>query len=233
MARQAFIQSILKASGLAEKAGIRSHFNMNPNLPTDYVGRVRNLSYLEQWELHDRHFWYHIKLEEQSLLYFKEDSFKYISSPFESLDSLDEYESRIKQELYDNNYPEEEIELYLDDIEQQYQLYLETEARYGSYTPLRVDIHPEQYKKVSHPITHLHIGHGNESRLPIKKYMTPFAFTGFVIATFYPKNWELLRQNNVLNDDDFRALNTSLLHVHRENADHWCEVEEEQRFYLT
>ena len=63
--------------------------------------------------------------------------------------------------------------------------------------------------------------------------MTPFAFTGFVIATFYPKNWELLRQNNVLNDDDFRALNTSLLHVHRENADHWCEVEEEQRFYLT
>ncbi len=112
MAKQAFIQSILKASGLAEKAGIRSHFNMNPNLPTDYVGRVRNLSYLEQWELHDRHFWYHIKLEDQSLLYFKEDSFKYISSPFESLDSLDEYESRIKQELYDNNYPEEEIELY-------------------------------------------------------------------------------------------------------------------------
>jgi hypothetical protein len=227
-----FIQSIKKSSELTLRAEIRAHYNPTPNLPSDYVGKVRNLSYLEQWEVHNEQYWYHLKLEDQSLLFFEKDSFKYIASPYETLDNFDEYELRIRQELYDEGLQQEEIEEYIEDIDTQYQYYLETESKYGSYTPIRVDTHPHQYNKINHPVTHLHMGHGNESRLPIKKLMTPFSFTGFVLSTFYPRQWNKLRTENMLTDQEYKELNENLPLVPHQNTNHWCPVEEENRFYL-
>lgn len=232
MSGSSFLQSIKKASDLALKAKVRSHYNPWPNLPSDYISQVRNLPYYEQWEMHNKNFWYHIKLNDQSLLYFENDSFKFIPSPFDALDSLKDYEDRVKQELFDNGYSEDEIQDYLEDVEDQYQNYLDTESALGDYTPLRVDTHPNQYNKVNHPLSHLHIGHGNESRVPIKRIMTPLAFTGFVISTFYPSEWEVLRVYENMAPDEFRALNEGLPLIPHSQRDYWCNVEEEMRFYL-
>lgn len=232
MSTNAFLQSVKRASDLFLKAGIREHYNSNISLPKDYVSQVRDLTYFDLWSIHNDSFWYHIKLHDQSLILFFEDSFKYIATPFENMGTLEEYEKTKKQELYDNNFSKPEIDTYLEDIIDEYQKYLETESKFGSYTPIRVDIHPDQYNRIYHPLTHLHIGHANESRIPIKRIMTPHAFSGFILSIFYPKIWKTLRDKKLINDDEFKSLNVNLPLTNHEYKQYWCKDEEEMRFYL-
>ncbi|WP_146448833.1 DUF2290 domain-containing protein [Vibrio kanaloae] len=232
MSENAYLQSISKASELLQTIGLKAHHNSMLTLPSDYVNRVRDLPYLQQWELHNSHFWYHLKLQDQSLILFKADSFKFMMSPFDKMETSTEFEERITQEWHDEGFSQEEVNCLLEDLDTLYSNYLDTELKHGAYTPLRVDIHPEQYHKVHHSVSHLHIGHDNESRLPIKKIMTPFAFVGFVISTFYPKQWRLLREDSLIPEADFLQLNQTLDSITSRHNDKWCPVEEENRFYL-
>jgi hypothetical protein len=232
MSTNAFLLSIAKASELLSKAEVRSHYNTIVNLPHNYVNQVRDLSYTQLWKKHNENFWYHVKFSDQSLILFLDDSFKFIMSPFSKMETLDEYECRIRQELFDNGYSLEEIEEYIEDIDVQYMSYIDTELTFGSYTPVRVDNHPEQYHASYHPMTHIHIGHDNESRIPLKKIMTPYAFAGFILATFYPKEWDRIRKEDKITEQDYRLLNDNLVSVPHYNQELWCTTEEELRFYL-
>jgi hypothetical protein len=232
MSDNSFLQSIAKASALFSKADIRAHYNNHVSLPKGYVEQLRHNSYREQWEIYNKNHWYHIKLEDQSLILFKKDSFKYIMTPFAKMESKSLYEDKFKQELFDEGYNDIEIDELCEDIEMIYQNYLDTELKIGSHTPIRFDYHPMQYNNVNHPVSHLHIGHENDSRIPIKKIMTPYAFSGFILATFYPDHWKRIRIENKISEIDYNLMNKSLSTVQEKHTDKWCPDEEENRFFM-
>lgn len=226
-----YTSSLKRAKELFRKAGLLIHSD-NPHLPSGYVSQVRGLSYPEEWKIHNDKFWYHIKLSDESLILFKPDSFKYFMSPFEQLMTIEQYEDQLKQELIAAQYSDKDIEEYLVDVDTMHQQYIETELAKGAYTPIRVDIHPDQYHKTHHPVTHLHIGHDNQSRIPIKKIMTPQAFASFIIATFYPEEWKRIREDKLLDGAEYASTNQTLESVTKNHNNKWCSEEEEKRFYL-
>ncbi len=228
----AYRSSVKRAKDLFNKAGLLIHSD-NPHLPSGYVSQVRGLSYPDEWKIHNDKFWYHIKLSDESLILYKPDSFKYFMSPFEPLMSPEQYEEQVRQELAAESFTADQAEEYLEDLETMYRDYVDTELIRGEYTPIRVDIHPGQYKKTHHPVTHLHIGHGNESRIPIKKLMTPLAFASFIIATFYPVQWKRIREDKLLDGAEYASTNQTLESVTKNHNSKWCNEEEEKRFYLT
>lgn len=234
MSSVSFNSSIAQAKNLVEKCNLLSHVNTYVNIPSDYVGVVRDLPYHEQWATHESRYWYHIKLSDDSLLFFKEDSFKYMMSPYSEMQSQEEYEQNELRALTLEGYSESDaLELVSFSLEKDYSDYVDTEASLRLATPVRLDIHPHQYHATHHPVTHLHIGHGNESRLPVKKIMTPYAFTSFVIATFYPEQWRTHSESEGSDAAHTNSMKNALSNVPHEYSDKWCSVFEESRFYLT
>lgn len=227
-----FNMSIEEARKIIVQCGLLSHVNTHIYIPSDYVGQVRGLNYSQQWEIHNFQHWYHIKLIDQSLIFFKEDSFKYMMSPFEDMMSQDEFAQHEIKKLIEEGYDKEDAnELVYDDIERDYSFYLDTEMRAKMATPIRLDIHPDQYHATHHPLTHLHIGHDNESRLPVKRIMTPYAFTCFLIATFYPNKWKLLIEKG--SGSLLADVKNNLPLVSHQFSTKWCADLEESRFYLS
>lgn len=113
-----------------------------------------------------------------------------------------------------------------------YESYIETVSDYKSFTPIRLDQHPEQYKPTHHPAHHLHIGYENDSRIPVKRVLTPLAFTSFVLSTFYPKGWIKLHDDGHMDVDTVRSLKISLPMVNHERQEIWDQELEEKRLYL-
>lgn len=231
---RAFHHSIELAQLLVRKANLLGDINKNVHIPVGYISTVRDLSYQELWQYNNENFFYHIKLTDESLIFFQEDSFKYSMCPYESFMSYDEFESEQKRLLAEDGYSEEDIDSLLgDSLTKDFQNYLETDVNYRIVTPLRVDIHPEQYREMHHPLTHLHVGFSNKSRIPIKRIMTPYAFTAFVISTFYPEHWIELLQSGTLSDNEWKQMNEHLRFVHYDHDNKWHPIFEENRFYLT
>jgi hypothetical protein len=59
-----------------------------------------------------------------------------------------------------------------------------------SATPIRYDYNEGQYVKVIHPTSHIHIGHENEVRIPLKVILSPQSFVAFIIRHIYYDEWK-------------------------------------------
>jgi hypothetical protein len=233
MSTNAFLQSIADSKSLLEESGLLIHSNHRMTLPSDYISRLRELSYYEQWNMHNEMYWYQLKIDDQSLFFFKEDSFKYMMSPFANLLTQEEFQQDSLKNLIRDGYSEaESMSLIEEGIDKDYSDYLDTESSFKVSTPVRLDIHPDQYHPTHHPVTHLHIGHDNESRIPVKKIMTPFSFVGFIVATFYPEAWKRLVRSGYLNAEQLKRLKGNLNIVSKIHSGKWCAQYEETRFYL-
>lgn len=65
-----------------------------------------------------------------------------------------------------------------------------SELRYTQHPPLvRYENAPSQYVELSHPCSHLHIGHYSENRWPVRRVLTPLAFTLLLLKLFYADFW--------------------------------------------
>jgi len=226
------IKSIRDSLDILEAASLLSEPNEWVNIPMNYASQSRGLPYKEYWELHKKNFWFHARLNDDSLLLFEEDSFRFVMSPI-SIPSQEDY---FLSELGDDwaNLDDESKEDFLasGSFQNEYNLFVESVSDFKSFTPIRLDQHPEQYKSISHPAHHLHIGYENESRIPVKRVLTPLSFTAFIISTFYPKAWEILYSNEYMNEETINNLKARLgLITHIDNK-YWNEEHEEKRLYL-
>lgn len=91
----------------------------------------------------------------------------------------------------------------------------------------RYDFDPSIYNGIIHSASHLHIGWGNEIRIPIINLMTPEIFVDFVIKNIYKDKWQvsitdenfkkrilsLKRQTEILEKDFFNEEEKSILHI--------------------
>ncbi len=226
------IGAIRACVSLVENAGLLSDLNENVNLPYNYVGQVRGLQYLEYWNLHKKNFWFHIKFNDDGLILFEEASFRYIMSPI----SLPTTEDFINHDIGNDweLFTEEEKRNYVlsDYFKNSYESFIETTSDYKSFTPIRLDQHPEQHKPITHPAHHLHIGYENESRIPVKRVLTPLAFTAFILSTFYPNGWEKLHKDAHINEESICDLKSKLAMVAHLDQRLWDTAWEENRLYL-
>lgn len=180
------LDSISRSISLFKDCGFVSNYNKDIVLPSDLPSQLRGLGYEQEWEQILANNWYHIQLDDCSLLQFSKSNYRYFMVPFESL-SLDGF--------FESFFPDPE---YKEDpdlfsaVYTEYLQYIESSSVRKPVTPVRFDIdyHEERYCPISHPACHIHIGLENESRIPVKRELSPLAFSAFIVRTFYPKVWK-------------------------------------------
>lgn len=162
-------------------------------LATEMVRELRELSYLDQWKTCRSNEWFHIEMEDLSLLLFTEgatSSYSYLQCPLD----VPSYRQFLEQRGL--AFSTQNRRENLDD----YSMLLETAGLRQHLTPMRYDLDPNGYRSGVHPLAHIHIGLSNNVRIGIRKKMTPLAFVLFVMRQAYPESWaRLLQQKEVGN----------------------------------
>ncbi|MCZ3383854.1 DUF2290 domain-containing protein [Kosakonia sp. SOY2] len=172
-----------KAVKLARAVNLLGNFNSRVIYPNTMPGDLRPLSYEDAWRKCKENSWYDIELDDSSLLIFKQDGYSYIRVPFFSL-SFSEF-----AEEYFESEPEWKEEENKHILAEEYEKYLSSQLKPQHHMPVRFDIDPTYYCEHTHPLYHFHFGIENESRIPSNRELTPLSFTGFILRTFYPKEW--------------------------------------------
>jgi hypothetical protein len=60
---------------------------------------------------------------------------------------------------------------------------------FNSVPMIRFETSERQYRPVSHPFSHLHIGRHSDNRWSAKRQLDPLTFTMLLIKHYYPENW--------------------------------------------
>lgn len=115
-------------------------------------------------------------------------SYSYYKSPFDMVG----YESFLEDHRFEKS--EEAMLLYQ-------QLASEADILEDKIC-LRYDLSCSSFKELSHPTSHIHFGFGNDARLSVDKFLTPYIFTMFVITTFYSTESFLTTLEIVLGQKD-------------------------------
>lgn len=194
------------------------HFVVTPTI----IGQLRTRPYFDQWRTALDEGWYHVRLEDHSLLVFDDTngrpSYSYVQCPLD-LESMREYLNRTGYEFNARNARE---------AQEDYENLRETAQLRRHLAPIRYDIDPTGYLSGSHPLGHIHIGLDNNIRIGVRRLMSPMAFSLFVMRQMYPVSWRRLL--------DYSE-NCRLPHLCRHGlpliaGEHWGEMDEIEA-YLT
>lgn len=142
---------------------------------------------------------YDILLKDNSFLQFsmeiensRNNEFKLRYAYYQSPNKVKTYEDFLESIGFDY---EECGDSFLNDYDQ----YVWEEQINKGACPIRYDFDYELYKRLKHSISHIHIGHNNEVRIPTGKVLLPEKFILFIIRNVYPNIWvEIVENNNKL-----------------------------------
>jgi len=160
-------------------------------LNSEIIGELRTRAYERQWKMCFERRWYHIRLEDHSLLAFNYDalrpSYQFLDCPL-SIPTLREYLDSQKLSMRDRHSP---------DVQDEYRQVIETAAPKTAVTPIRYDFDAGSYRCGVHPAGHIHIGLENEIRFGVRREMSPLGFVMMVVRQRYPENWELILESTL------------------------------------
>lgn len=113
-------------------------------------------------------------------------------------------------------------------FEEDYRQYLEEQEFISNYCTIRYDSDYKSYKPLIHSVSHLHIGHQNNIRIPINKVITPLKFVLFVIKHVYYHKW----RDMVNHESQYltKLLNKGRREGFNLSADKWAKNEELELF---
>lgn len=178
-----FYSQLNYLSVLLKKIGLLEEYNQYPEDISLSLAENRKLSYNELWKSYFSKNNYNFHLKDSSLLLFSFDttSFTYISNPRDSIsfgDFLVEWDFEHEADKY-ILYPE-------------YEQYL-SECNLKEFPLLiRYDFDENSYNHGMHPVSHLHIGFGNNTRIGLINKIDVEAFVYFIIRQLYPSYWQLI-----------------------------------------
>lgn len=162
------------------------HFSITPAI----IRELRELSYFEQWRKARANSWFHVELEDHSLVLFSEStnaaSFSYLQCPL-SVPSFREFLNTLNLQYSTQNRRE---------LRDEYELVLDTADLRAHLTPIRFDYDEVGYYSGAHPASHIHIGLENQVRLGVNRRLTPISFVLFVMRQMYPDCWKRLLQHH-------------------------------------
>jgi hypothetical protein len=81
-------------------------------------------------------------------------------------------------------------------FEAEYQQFLNEKEVENKYITIRYDVDYKNYKPLVHSISHLHIGHQNNIRIPIEKFISPLTFVLFILKNVYYSEWKEMNDKN-------------------------------------
>lgn len=181
MYRKALQQIFRTAHFPVEKYG-PEHWRITPAI----VGELRVLPYFEQWKLSLQSEWFHVKLEDHSLIIFDEASenrsFTFLHAPILA-ESFASYLIRQGLDPTQKNRREHLNE---------YEMLFETASARPHVMPIRFDFDSRGYRAGLHPIAHIHVGLENSIRLGVRRELSPVSFVLFVMRHMYPSCWSRL-----------------------------------------
>lgn len=188
MNRQTVQSGIIKTWETADKLGLARAFS-NPNLlPLDADFRDIILSntstyidvYLKAMNLSH----YNILLDDYSFFQFGMERemyvrYAYYPNPFISGQAADTAAFHKIHELMESELISHEDYLSL----------LEGKKSLNGKPMFRYENAPEQRTKFFHPCSHFHIGFHSENRWPLKRTLTPLAFSMLIFKQYYGESW--------------------------------------------
>jgi hypothetical protein len=178
-------QVLARAANLPVDNYGQDHFTVTPAI----VRELRELTYFDQWKTARKNAWFHLELEDHSLILFSETtnsaSFSYLQCPL-AVPSFKEF--LVALEI--PNTPRKRRE-YRDE----YEMVLDTADLRPHITPIRFDYDENGYLCGAHPVSHIHIGLDNNIRLGTNRKLTPISFLLFVMRQMYPDCWKKLLEH--------------------------------------
>ncbi|MEN5435291.1 DUF2290 domain-containing protein [Sphingobacterium faecium] len=111
--------------------------------------------------------------------------YAFFQNPFEYLS----YEEFLLHEI-DLDTNKESLETVGNLFEQEYSQFLNERELTSSYSTLRYDSDFKNYKPILHSVSHIHIGHLSNIRIPMDKVLSPLRFVLFTIKHVYYNNWK-------------------------------------------
>lgn len=160
------------------------------NFSSDFKNKVQDVDYKKTCEAIYKNYDYDIKLYDNSVFQFTydKDSDNEISNIryafYESPVCIKSYEEFLKDEIgYD----------YLlcgEEFYEEYEQYKSEASLKNTITPIRYDYSKTEYLPTKHAISHLHIGHDNDVRIPMSIVITPCEFVAFILRHTYYRIWK-------------------------------------------
>lgn len=174
------IESFLKFSSLLDER------NYLPNDNLD-VSVYRKYTYKENWENLIKDNIYNFYLTDNSIFVFKLNSaekkisFSYYDCPYECMTYKEFLHENGVKNLHDKTFRP----LYED--------YLNNECGLKEHpVTFRYDLDFDSYLSGLHPVSHLHVGFKNNTRIGVDKIFNVITFVSLVFRQHYPAYWKLL-----------------------------------------
>lgn len=172
---------------------------------------------------------YDIILKDDSIFHFTFDNnsdrrLVFLQSPYKHSPFLD----FLHENFNEDDIPSDpaEINVLKDTLSEDYTQWLTELGLNMNSVYMRYDLDLKDYKPNLHAYAHLHIGFGNNIRIPCNKYLTPLSFSLLVLKHIYKKEWE-----KALNDDNIKKRIFNIPKGKLIENEHW-NIEETNDFYL-
>lgn len=191
---------LLKKCGLFKSENKSRSMTFNKNkISKEFIAVCQKDNYKEIYDVALKKGDYDILLKDNSFFQFtyeknKDEIFEiryaYYDVPFVS----ESYENFLK--LNDLEYVEVG-ESFLDEYEQ----YISESDLKNQVIPIRYDYDKIRYDMIIHSLSHMHLGHNNEVRIPCDRVLCPDTFVSFIIRQVYFKYYK-----SMIKDDEFKAI---------------------------
>lgn len=198
----------------------------NSNFSIQFLEVIQSKDYINIYDIARMNYDFDLLLKDDFIFQFtyEEDYNKILTkiryAYYENPKNIEAYEEYIKGQGLDID---EVGDLFYEDYAQ---VKRESDLK-QSVTPIRYDFDVTSYKGLKHSISHLHIGHNNEIRIPLSLIISPKAFVAFVLRHVYYKKWK-----NILLDTNNTSYYKRLkMHCMKLNDTHFTD-EEKQDFYI-
>lgn len=185
-----FYAQLNDLSKLLRSINLLEEYNTYPQQIDLTLSEVRKCNYHDLWKIYLTNNYYHFRLIDDSLIHFNHNnfSFSFIDNP---IDCISFNDFIIEHDLANE---EDQYILYPD-----YEQYLSECSSKEFPLPIRYDYDENSYNEGLHPVSHLHIGDGNNARIGLIHKLDPESFVYLIIRQVYPEYWkEILNKSRCL-----------------------------------
>ena len=170
-----------------EKILTHNELFLTRNRFVDYSGidisEIRKYSFEDVWKYYYSNQYYDFLLNDNSIITFQYLQYKnsvelryvYLDCPYE----IDEYSEPEIFLLDENDFRVAIEENEMEDVKCKKHV-----------MPIRYDYSERMYEEGVHPVSHIHIGYKNETRICTTKILNPISFILFIIRQIYPSYWK-------------------------------------------
>ena len=193
----------------------------------DFLKVSKSDNYKLMYDTAVNHVDYNFMLEDGSIFQFEKEEnddlrYAFIQTPYNYISFSDFLLSYYDEKDIPTGF--EELQLLKSSYENEYEQMLAERGYNSKVSYFRYDVDSVRYMPNIHSYAHLHVGIGNDIRIPCASILTPVAFVVFVIKQTYKESWE-----NCLKDE---VRKKKILHYAQDrvllDAERWKNIERQE-----